>query len=273
MQKLKDAVPDGEFIPIECDLQDFSSVRSAAAKIKKSYSKLYALCNNAGIGNGVDAATVDGYDTQMQTNHLSHFLLTAELFPLLEAQAEESGDARIVNHSSDGRYMTNNGKLEEKYFGRNGGNLGGNEAFFFTAAPFERYCQTKLANSVFTQALAQKLKKRNSAVRAICAHPGGSTTSFIGKDKDNILPTFAQLFFRFLIPFMQSPADGSMGILTGMLVADAKSGVLYGPKGWFGVGIRGNAVPNKSKPCETDPESMEMLWRMSEEATGVSFKL
>ena len=105
----------------------------------------------------------------------------------------------------------------------------------------------------------------------ICAHPGGSTTSFIGKDKDNIVPTFAQLFFRFLIPFMQSPADGSMGILTGMLVPDAKSGVLYGPRGWFG--IRGNAVPNKSKACETDPESMEMLWRMSEEATGVSFKL
>ena len=269
LQKLTEAVPKGEFVPIECDLQDFASVRAAAAKIKKSYNKLYALCNNAGIGNGLDTATVDGYDEQMQTNHLSHFLLTAELYPLLEAEAAESGDARIVNHSSDGRYMTNNGTLEEKYLGRNGGNLGGNTSYFFTAAPMERYCQSKLANSVFTQALAQKLEARNSAVRAMCAHPGGSQTNFI--NKNNIVPTYAKLLFTLLIPFMQSPADGAMGILTGMLAANAKSGVLYGPRGWFG--IRGNAVPNMAKPCETDPKSIAMLWRMSEAATGVTFNL
>ena len=39
---------------------------------------------------------------------------TAELFPLLEAQAKETGDARIVNHSSFGRNFTPNKGLEEK---------------------------------------------------------------------------------------------------------------------------------------------------------------
>ena len=39
------------------------------------YTKIYCLCNNAGIMARPDEATVDGYDTQMQTNHLSHFLL------------------------------------------------------------------------------------------------------------------------------------------------------------------------------------------------------
>ena len=34
-----------------------------------------------------DEATKDGYDIQMQTNHLSHFLLVKEIFPLLEKAA------------------------------------------------------------------------------------------------------------------------------------------------------------------------------------------
>ena len=48
-----------------------------------------------------DEATEDGFDTQMQTNHLSHFLLTRELFPLLEKSADKHGDARIVNREAE----------------------------------------------------------------------------------------------------------------------------------------------------------------------------
>ena len=58
---------------------------------------LNVLCNNAGVMALGDKATTDGYDCQMQTNHLSHFLLTKELWPLLEMQG---ANARVVNHSS-----------------------------------------------------------------------------------------------------------------------------------------------------------------------------
>ena len=57
---------------------------------------LNVLCNNAGVMALGDKATTDGYDLQMQTNHLSHFLLTKELWPLLE---KKGADARVVNHS------------------------------------------------------------------------------------------------------------------------------------------------------------------------------
>ncbi|CAE7460651.1 unnamed protein product [Symbiodinium natans] len=199
--------PDGKFVNIECDLQDFESVRRAAAEIKSKYRKLYCLSLNAGIVAMPDKATKDGFDVQMQTNHLSHFLLAAELMPLLEAEAQESGDARIVTHTSMGRLHTRNRCLEEKYFGRNGGNLGGNSTDFMGDGCFARYFQTKLANTVFTYSLHEKLKKRGSKVRSISAHPGGSQTNFADH-----LPHMASSVSTF-----QSQEDGSMGLLTAMV--------------------------------------------------------
>ena len=265
MESLQSAVPDGKFVPIECDLQSFESVRSAAEAIKAKYEKLYCLANNAGIMATPDEATVDGYDTQMQTNHLSHFLLTAELLPLLEKEAAEGGDARIVNHSSLGRLHTPDDRLEEKYFGKNGGNLGGDELKMMGGACFHRYFQTKLANSVFTYGLADKLEERGSRVRAVCAHPGGSDTH-LGNHMD--LGLFWGTAMKVLGPLMmQTAEDGAMGLLKGMLDPEAKSGVLYGPKN---SGVSGKPVVNPPKPFETDPKSIAMLWRTSEEATGVT---
>lgn len=266
LTKLKEAVPNGNFVSIECDLQDFSSVRRAAEEIKSKYKKIYCLANNAGIMATPDKATVDGYDTQMQTNHLSHFLLTAELFPLLEAEAKDNGDARIVNHSSGARHMTQ--ALEEKYFGKNGGNLGGDEMKVMAGPCFDRYAQTKLANSVFTYGLDERLQVCKSHVRAVSCHPGGSDTNL--GDHLNF-GYFTNKLFKFVAPMMmQTPEDGSMGLLLGMMHPDAESGVLYGPKN---SGLSGKAVPNPPKPYETDSEAIAMLWKTSEEATGVKFDL
>ena len=52
--------------------------------------------------------TIDGFETQWQTNHLAHFLLTKTLLPLLEATAAASNSntrVRIVNVASDGALM------------------------------------------------------------------------------------------------------------------------------------------------------------------------
>merc|ERR1712232_1488260 len=155
---------------IECDLQDFESVKNACSSIKEKHDAIDVLCNNAGVMALEDMATKDGYDIQMQTNHLSHFLLTKELFPLLQNAASTKGEARIVNHSS----MARAGKpLEEKYFKKQeGGNLGGDGP----SGKWERYHQTKLANIVYTLALADRLKD-NTNIKAVCAAPGYSITN------------------------------------------------------------------------------------------------
>ena len=80
LEKLRATVPGGTFDAITCDLQDFASVRQAADEIRARYNVVDVLCNNAGVMALEDRATKDGYDVQMQTNCISHFLLTKELF-------------------------------------------------------------------------------------------------------------------------------------------------------------------------------------------------
>lgn len=272
-KKLQEAVPNGKFVNIECDLQDFESVKKAAEQVKAKYKSIYCLACNAGIMMTPDKATKDGCDTQMQTNHLSHFILTAELFPLLEAEANNNnnnsgGDARVVFHSSGARDMANKG-LEKQYFEKKGGNLGGNGgSIFFGGGSMTRYAQTKLANSVMMYAMHEKLESKGSKVRVIACHPGGSATNL----GDNFnLPWYEALLFKLLCKYMmQSPEDGTMGLLVGMMVPDAKSGLLYGPAK---NGMSGPAVPNPPKNYETDPAAMKMMWETSEETTGVKFDI
>jgi len=273
LEKLQTEVPESKFVAIDCDLQDFASVRAAAAQIKAQYQQLYCLSNNAGIMATPDEATKDGYDTQMQTNHLSHFLLTAELYPLLEAYAKEHGDARIITHSSLGREHTPNRGLEEKYFQKNGGNLGGNEQIMMGGGPFHRYFQTKLANSVMMYGLHDKLKAKGSKVRALSAHPGGSNTS-LGDHLQGNYGWFTNTAMKIMMPILaQSSEDGAAGLIKCMADPAAESGVLYGP--WSGLtggsGMSGEPKPNPPKPYETDKAAIDMLWKTSEEATGVKF--
>ena len=74
---------------------------------------LDVLCNNAGVMALKDKATIDGFDVQMQTNHLSHFLLTKLCMALLEKASQLRDEARIVNHSSIARFQTK--RLKEKF--------------------------------------------------------------------------------------------------------------------------------------------------------------
>ena len=104
---------------VPCDMQDFAVVRAAGETVKAIAAKnagLDVLINNAGIMATRDTrTTADGFDVQMQTNQLSHFLLTYILYNSLELAATNRNEARLVTHSSSARDMPN-GMLEEKYF-------------------------------------------------------------------------------------------------------------------------------------------------------------
>ena len=74
--------------------------------------------------------------------------------------------------------LANGGALEAKFFGKNGGKLGGNgNNMFMNGARWNRYHQTKLANAVMTVELAARLRAAGSKVKAVVAAPGLAATN------------------------------------------------------------------------------------------------
>jgi len=262
VEELKKAYPTTTFDSIACDLGKFADVERAAEEIKGKYEAIYCLANNAGIMSMHDVATEDGYDIQMQVNVLSHIKLTSLLFPLLEAGGETWGQARVVMHSSVKRVGPT---LEAKYMEKNGANLGGNSE----KEQMKRYQQTKLADAVFTAALADRLAKKKSKVISVVAHPGFSWTELIHNGDFSVKSHF--LFNNVLKYLSQSPGDGCTGLLR--CIADESVGNLefYGPR----TGIMGPKNALKGFPHKLPNEDLfnndkvkELLWTTCEKELG-----
>ena len=255
---LLESVPKGQFDAIDCDLQSFDSVISAMEKIKSKYTVIDVLVNNAGVMALKDQSTKDGYDVQMQTNVISHFLIAKELFPLLQ----KSEEARIVNHSSMARL---GGPLLVDYFGKNGGNLGGDgtdeENLSFQGPRWERYHQTKLANCAFTYGLKKKLEEANiTNIIPLLAHPGLSLTNLQ-------VTTAANGGMEGNSDFMnqaQSAEDGATGIIRASMDKEIKPGNFYGPA----AGLKG--FPDLLTPEDilTDSTNIKINWEGCERAVG-----
>src|SRR5919199_752211 len=114
-------------------LADFSSlgeVRELAGRILSEEGRLDVLVNNAGIIARECSESEDGYELTFAVNHLSHFLLTSLLLPLLC----DSAPARIVNVASAGQSPMDFGDpmLERGY------------------DAMKAYSQSKLAQIIFT---------------------------------------------------------------------------------------------------------------------------
>jgi len=224
-----------EIVSVECDLQSFESVKAAAAKVNEiatKYGGLDVLLNNAGVMGVPDTRTVDGYDVQMQTNHLSHFLLTLSTMSSLENAAEARGEARVSQHSSGARSKQRAtdgiGNLLPQYF-----NKAEKDALGGGKGAFERYHQTKLANSVFMMALHKKLSAKGSKVKSVVAEPGVAGTDLAynlarGHIKDGGAPPEKMAMMlggmKKNYPGMQSAADGAASLMTAGFGKDINSG-------------------------------------------------
>jgi len=226
---IRERAPDARVRFVRADLASLAEVRDLAAQVEHETGRLDVLVNNAGIGfttGGEERReqSVDGYELRFAVNYLSGYLLARLLLPLVE----RSAPARIVNVSSAGQaaidfddVMLTNG-------------YGGVRA----------YCQSKLAQVMFTFDLADELAGRD--VTATCLHPA------------TFMPT------KMVIDSGRAPASPlEQGLeATLRLVADPE---LDGVTGVYFDGLR-QAEPD---PQAHDPDARRRLRELSDELCGL----
>jgi len=147
------------------DLSSFASIRNFAKEAAKAYPTIDSLVLNAGVMVPPFGLTKDGLETQIGTNHFGHQLLTDLLLPQLEAAAKKTGVATVVPVSSAAHYDSYPAGILPTIEAMN------------TEATYDRakaYGQSKLANVLFAQELAERVKDKGILVNAI--HPGGVDT-------------------------------------------------------------------------------------------------
>ena len=226
------------------DLANLKSVSEFSAAFKAKYKSLDILINNAGIMIPPYGKTVDGFESQFGTNHLGHFALTAQLFELLKITA----NSRIVNVSSTAHNMGN----------INFDDLGW-ESRKYTA--WKAYGDSKIANLYFTYALAQSIKDAGLDIMVTAAHPGYAAT---GLQKG--------IFLKILNTLVaQSGFMGAMPTLMAAIDPEGKGGNFYGPSGF--AQQRGYPKRVFSNKLSHDENIAQKLWGVSEELTGLKFKV
>jgi NAD(P)-dependent dehydrogenase (short-subunit alcohol dehydrogenase family) len=221
-----------------CDLSVLAEVRRLAREVTQRYAKLDVLINNAGIMPGPLTITAEGHELSWVTNHLAPFLLTNLLLPLLEA----AGRARIINVASEAHWL---GEIETAQNFRNDRDK---------YSPFTAYCDSKLANILFTNELAHRLEL--TGITANCLHPGIVDTGLVNPGSSRLL----KLLWLLARPVMVTAETGAQTSI--FLATDPKVSTISGR--YF----------KKSKPARCSGTAQNRaeasrLWRISEEETGL----
>ncbi len=186
------------------DFSSLAQVRDMATEIG-NLPKLDVLINNAAIATNHWTLTEDGFESTFGINHLAPFLLTNLLLNLLQGSAP----ARIINVSSgahtSGHIDLNDLQMSHRFDG------------------WGAYCNSKLANALFTCELASKLDP--DLVTANFLHPGVIDTKLLHVNFSGgspveagaetpvhlaLAPEVAEVTGRYFVNRQQSPAASAV---------------------------------------------------------------
>lgn len=220
----------------ELDLARQASARAFAAEVARAHPALHVLVNNAGIYTSRREVTEDGVERTFAVNHLSPFLLTNLLLPPLRAGAP----SRVVNVASEAQ---RGGRLDfdDLMLAKRWGGL-------------RAYTQSKLANVVFTYALARRLEQ--TGVTANAVHPGVVATNWARRGGGPLA-----VGVRLLAPAMLRPAQGADTVLwlASSPEVDGVSGQYFARR-----------KPLRSQPGSHDRVKQERLWAESARLCGLA---
>ena len=246
----------GENTPIShvlMDLSDLASVRGAASAILKTVKKIDALICNAAIAQvPKQRLTIDGFESQLGTNHYGHFLLCGLLFDHIE-----KSQGRIIVVASLGYNMgLKTIKFDDLDWHKN-------------YNPNAAYSQSKLAQMMFAYELQDRIKSAKKSVEVYVCHPGSSATSLIDTNGGALTKFIFNLMMK--TPLVQTAEKGSYPSVMCATKDGLAQRALYGPTGFIQfVGPVGKGTLNAHA---TDKPVMERLWSVSEEKTNFKWKI
>jgi NAD(P)-dependent dehydrogenase (short-subunit alcohol dehydrogenase family) len=232
------------------DLADLESVRRFAERIADDGIGVDVLVNNAGVMMPPRRLTAQGFESQFATNHLGHFALSGLLFDTVA----QGRDPRVVTVSST---LHKRGSIHFD-------DLTGERSY----SPTGYYSQSKFANVLFGLELDRRLRAIGSPVRSVLAHPGYSDTNLQTSGPTGMAKQLMRLGNRL---FAQRVDMGALNQLYAAVDPQAQSGKFYGPDG-FG---ENRGYPTEVQPIAAakDAETARRLWTLSEELTGVTWKI
>eukprot|EP00927_Polykrikos_kofoidii_P024310 TRINITY_DN22122_c0_g1_i1.p1 TRINITY_DN22122_c0_g1~~TRINITY_DN22122_c0_g1_i1.p1 ORF type:complete len:371 (+),score=59.62 TRINITY_DN22122_c0_g1_i1:54-1115(+) len=272
-QEIMEMHPGANVNCMVLDNMSFASVREFAAAFERMYDRLDLLVNNAGIMAQGEQASCDGYDVQLQTNHLAHFLLTSLLWKKL-LNVSGSTPARVVSHASSAHWM-GGAKFDRQKL--DVPPAAAKWCCFWNCVapcmgvpprPWKRYMMSKLCNVLFGLELQRKIDTAGlgSKVLSTMAHPGWASTQLQKYAGD---AGSMKGWQKMNMKNAQSAADGSLPLLMACIDESVKGGMYTGPGGK-------QEMKGAPKLCQfggsaRDAAMAQELWSFSEKSCGVTF--
>ena len=250
------AARGGSLQLVQLDLASLESVRRCADGLLAAGRPFDMIIANAGVMACPKGTTAEGFETQLGTNHLGHFVLVNRIASLMRR------GSRLVNLSSAGhRYADVD--LEDPNFVRT------------PYAEFVAYGRSKTANVLFAVEFDRRHRARG--VRATAVHPGSIRTELgrhmgpgvlekliaeINASQPKDAPTFN----------WKSVPQGAATSVWAACIADAEViGAHYCEDCQVAEVASAPGVRSGVQPYALDPQHAQALWKKSEEWVGEHF--
>lgn len=254
------------------DLMDPKSIDAFVEKFQRSGRPLHLLINNAGIMWVPLQRDARGYESQLATNYLGHFQLTAGLWSaLVKAQG-----ARVVHVSSWGHHFSPFIFEDPNFFHRE-------------FESFSAYGQSKTASILFSLELDNRGK--DVAVRSYSLHPGIISETELGRNVPHE-DLVGYGIFDENGKVIHNPSKGLKSLAQGAstTVWCATSPQLNDIGGVYcenndiaeldtsqasdsEESMDGSTLMKDVMPYALEEDAARKLWTLSEELTGVKFKI
>nr|XP_057938288.1 dehydrogenase/reductase SDR family member on chromosome X-like isoform X2 [Doryrhamphus excisus] len=219
------------------DLASLQSVRQFVQSFKARDLPLNILVNNAGVMLVPEGRTQDGFEVHFSVNYLGHFLLTWLLLDTLKRSGKSGNFSRVVNVSSSA-HCVGEIRLDD---------LNSNRCYSAHGA----YCQSKLAQLLFSSHLHQELRHGGLPVSSCAVDPGMVDTDLyrhLWTPLRLAQGVASRLLFR-------TPAQGAATVLFAAL-----SPALEGD---CGGGYWANGCRERTTPTTFDPHVQQVFWEIS----------